>query len=122
MIPNLTTSGLYDQATLDRLCGWARRGLFGQVNVSIDGVGDVYTQVRGFAGFDRADHAARALLRAFPDIGINTVVTRVGFQHLEELFSYARRTGLRELELLRLKPAGRGASHDTYQNLRCTDE
>lgn len=122
VIPNLTTSGLYDQATLDRLCGWARRGLFGQVNVSIDGVGDIYTQVRGFAGFDKADHAARALLRAFPDIGINTVVTRVGFQHLDELFTYARRTGLREVELLRLKPAGRGASRETYQNLRCTDE
>lgn len=122
IIPNLTTSGLYDQATLDRLLALARRGLFGQVNVSVDGIGDIYTQVRGIAGFAQADHAIRSLRRVFPDVGINTVVTRVGLPHLPELFAYAHRTGLREVELLRLKPAGRGARQDTYQSLRCTDQ
>lgn len=122
IIPNLTTSGLYDQATLDRVCDLARRGLFGQVNLSIDGVGEIYTQVRGFAGFAKADHALRSLLRVFPDVGINSVLTRVGFDRLDELFAYARRAGVSEIELLRLKPAGRGASRDTYQTLRCSDD
>lgn len=122
IIPNLTTSGLYDQATLDRVCALARRGLFGQVNVSVDGIGDIYQKVRGIDGFAKADHALRALVAAFPDVGINTVVTRVGLLHLPELFAYARRIGLREVELLRLKPAGRGARDDTYQSLRCTDD
>src|SRR5260370_40911354 len=36
LVPNLTTSGLYGDAELTRLVGWAP--LFGQMNVSIDGV------------------------------------------------------------------------------------
>jgi len=122
VIPNLTTSGLYDQATLERVCALAGRGLFGQINTSIDGVAEVYSRVRGFAGFEQADRALRSLLRAFPDVGINSVLTRVGLEHLDDLFAYAKQRGVSEIELLRLKPAGRGASRDTYQSLRCTDE
>src|SRR5689334_4852157 len=53
LVPNLTTSGLYDEATLARLCEWAP--LFGQINVSIDGVDEEYARVRGFDGFEKAD-------------------------------------------------------------------
>ena len=122
VIPNLTTSGLYSDEVLENICRLARRGLFGQINVSFDGVGQTYAEVRGFPGFPKADRALRALLRAFPDVGINSVLTRVGFPRLDELFDYAKRRGASEIELLRLKPAGRGASHKTYQALRCTDE
>jgi radical SAM protein with 4Fe4S-binding SPASM domain len=45
----------------------------------------------------------------------------VGLEHLDELFAYAKHRGASEIELLRLKPAGRGASRDTYHSLRCTD-
>ena len=51
LVPNLTTSGLYGDAELERLVGWAP--LFGQINVSIDGVGEDYARVRGFDGFAR---------------------------------------------------------------------
>lgn len=122
LVPNLTTSGLYDDAVLERLCGWARRGLFGQINVSLDGVGATYAAVRGFDGFARADRSLQALRRAWPDVGINCVLTRRSFDDLAALFAHARRRRCNEVELLRFKPAGRGARKDTYPELRCTDE
>src|SRR5204862_3516064 len=70
LVPNLTTSGLYDDATLERLAGWAP--LFGQINVSLDGVGETYERVRGVAGgFARADRAIVRLRRASRHVGIN---------------------------------------------------
>ena len=118
VIPSLTTSGLYDDEVLARLCGIADR--FGQINVSIDGVGATYAAVRGFDGFARADRAVVALRRRTRHVGINCVVTRASFAGLDALFDYARRRRLREVELLRYKPAGRGAS--AYAEHRCSDE
>jgi MoaA/NifB/PqqE/SkfB family radical SAM enzyme len=117
LVPNLTTSGLYDEETLARLCGWAP--LFGQMNVSIDGVGEDYARVRGFDGFARADAAVVALRKASKHVGINCVVTRENFDGLAAVFAYAKKRKLREIELLRFKPSGRGAR--VYEEKRCTD-
>jgi radical SAM protein with 4Fe4S-binding SPASM domain len=122
IVPNLTTSGLYEDAVLTRLCGWAHDGLFGQINVSIDGVDDDYTQVRGFAGFAQADRALVALRRHSPDVGINCVLTRGTFPTVSRLFAYARRRAANEIELLRFKPAGRGARREVYAESRMSDE
>jgi MoaA/NifB/PqqE/SkfB family radical SAM enzyme len=105
VVPNLTTSGL---AGLDRLLPIADR--FGQINVSIDGLGATYAAVRGFDGFARADAAVRALRAVTRHVGINVVVTRANFDELPALFAYARRRRLTEVELLRFKPSGRGAA------------
>ena len=120
LVPNLTTSGLYDAATLERLAGWAP--LFGQINVSLDGVGDTYARVRGPIpdGFVRADRALVRLRKVSRHVGINVVVTRQNFDTLDEIFAYAKQRRLGEIELLRFKPAGRGAS--AYEMLRCTSE
>jgi len=115
LIPNLTTSGL---SGLDAIL--AIHELFGQINVSLDGLGATYARVRGFDGFAQADAAIRALRANKRDVGINVVVTRENFSELDALFAYARRRRLSEVELLRLKPAGRGAH--VYANLRCTDD
>src|SRR5687768_11218379 len=56
IIPNLTTSGLDG---LPALLAIADR--FGQINVSLDGLGPTYARVRGFDGFARADGAIRRL-------------------------------------------------------------
>lgn len=114
MVPNLTTSGL---SGLDRLLPIV--GLFGQINVSIDGLGDAYAAVRGFDGFARADAALRELRARKREIGINVVVTRHNFEQLDEIFAYARTRRLNEVELLRFKPAGRGTR--TFEQLTCTD-
>jgi len=118
LVPNLTTSGLYSDEVLARLCASAKT--FGQINVSIDGVEDDYAKVRGFDGFERADRAVVALRKATRHVGINCVVTRDSFDALERVFAYARRRRLREVELLRFKPSGRGTR--VYEQLRCTDE
>ncbi len=115
LIPNLTTSGL---AGLDNLLPIV--GLFGQINVSIDGLGDTYAAVRGFDGFARADGAVQALRAAKREIGINTVVTRHNFDQLDAIFRYAKRRRLNEVELLRFKPSGRGEK--TFAELTCTQE
>ncbi|MGE5182788.1 MAG: radical SAM protein [Acidobacteriota bacterium] len=114
LVPNLTTSGLDG---LDRLLACAH--LFGQINVSIDGLHATYAAVRGFDGFARADAAVRALRAIKREVGINVVVTRRNFGELDALFAYARERRLSELELLRFKPSGRGAR--AYHELRCTD-
>jgi hypothetical protein len=92
----------------------------GLMNVSIDGVGDDYARVRGFDGFARADRAVIALRKISKHVGINCVITRHNFDALDKIFAYAKKRRLREIELLRFKPSGRGAS--AYENLRCSDE
>lgn len=114
IVPNLTTSGLDG---LERLLQIADR--FGQINVSLDGIGAAYAAVRGFDGFARADHAIRALRAKKREVGINVVVTRKSFDELDRLFAYAAEHRLSEVELLRFKPSGRGAR--AYADLRCTD-
>jgi len=115
IVPNLTTSGLEG---LDRLLGITH--LFGQINVSLDGLGATYARVRGFDGFARADAAITRLRAAKREVGINVVVTRDNFAELDGIFAYAKRRRLDEVELLRFKPAGRGAR--VYADLRCTDD
>ena len=90
-MPNLTTSGLYGDDELARLCGWAP--LFGQINVSIDGVGEDYARVRGFDGFERADRAVVALRKATKHVGINCVVTRASFRYSALVSCAAARPG-----------------------------
>jgi radical SAM protein with 4Fe4S-binding SPASM domain len=114
VIPNLTTSGLEG---LHALVAIADK--FGQINVSLDGLGATYGRVRGFDGFARADAAICELRAVKREIGINVVVTRHNFDELDELFAYAAARRLSEVELLRFKPSGRGAR--AYDELRCTD-
>jgi radical SAM protein with 4Fe4S-binding SPASM domain len=115
LIPNLTTSGL---SNVDRLVGIAH--LFGQINVSIDGLGETYAKVRGFDGFAAADAALVELRKVHRQVGINTVITRHNFDELDALFRYARRRRVREIELLRYKPSGRALHR--YESHRCTDD
>ncbi len=114
IIPNLTTSGLEG---LESLVAIADR--FGQINVSLDGLGATYARVRGFDGFARADAAIRRLRAVKREVGINVVVTRHNFDELDAIFAYAAERRLSEVELLRFKPSGRGSR--AYMELRCSD-
>ncbi|MEM9492416.1 MAG: radical SAM protein, partial [Myxococcota bacterium] len=114
LVPNLTTSGL---SGLDNLLPIVHQ--FGQINVSLDGLGATYAAVRGFDGFARADRAIRALRARKREIGINVVVTRHNFDELDGIFAYARSRRLNEVELLRFKPAGRGVR--TFAAMTCSD-
>ena len=105
--PNLTTSGLgLDARTA------ARCAVFGQINVSIDGVGEGYRRARGFDGFAHAERALVHLRAVKAEVGVNCVVSRSSFDGLGEVAALVKRLRLNELELLRFKPVGRGARLD----------
>ena len=106
LIPNLTTSGL---GLTD---GLARRlmSVFGQINVSLDGVGPAYAALRGWDGYEQALSALQRLRAHGRRVGINLVVSRSTFTSIEPVVRLAARLGLNEVELLRLKPGGRADS------------
>jgi len=103
VVPNLTTNGFLVDEHNARSCR-----VFGQINVSIDGLKEQYRQCRGIDGFERADRALTLLKKARCRFGINTVVSRLNFDRLEEIVRYARAKGVNQIELLRFKPSGRG--------------
>jgi radical SAM protein with 4Fe4S-binding SPASM domain len=116
LAPNLTVSGLHiNPRTAKKM-----KELFGQVNISMDGVDADYAVYRGIDGFPAADKAIDRLAEAGMSTGINCVVGRKNFDKLEALFRYAAGKKLNEIECLRLKPSGRGK--DLYIKDRTTFE
>ena len=101
MVPNRTTSGF---GVTDRV---ARRmaGRFGQVNVSVDGLGERYAAVRGWDGAAVGLRAIDRLVRAGVRVGVNTVLTRENVDGLEEMGRELAALGVTEWQWLRLKPA-----------------
>ncbi len=105
MIPNLTTNG-FSITDIDE----ARKfKVFGQVNVSIDGVGPRYAALRGFDRFKEAVRALTLLRKAGVRMGVNCVVSRDNFNDLDDVFALCKKLKVKQLELLRFKPAGRAA-------------
>ncbi len=107
MVPNLTTNGaLLTRETAERC------RIFGQVNVSIDSLDSLD------GGAQAARLRAVDLLReAGIRVGINCVVTREGLDGLANLIAFAKERGLVDVELLRLKPSGRGKKDYFEQRL-----
>ena len=115
MTPNLTTSGIGMTAALAQRCS-----VFGQINVSLDGVGAVFAASRGYDGAGRAIRALELLADAGCETGVNFVLSRLTFDHLEETMRTVARSGGNEVEVLRFKPTGRGI--DVYEQYRLTPE
>ncbi len=103
IVPNLTTNGRLLTGETAAKCR-----VFGQVNVSIDGIGGFPAAGRDRDALVPAVEAVDLLLEAGVKVGLNCVLARRSFERLEEVFAYAGQRGLTDLELLRLKPAGRG--------------
>jgi radical SAM protein with 4Fe4S-binding SPASM domain len=115
LVPNLTISGV----GLTPQLGHQMR-IFGQVNVSLDGIGQTSSVFRGKDLFAIADQALDILVCSGVSTGINCVLGRRNFHGLAELFEYAQNKQLNEIEFLRFKPTGRGgplyqAEKTTYQ-------
>ncbi len=111
MTPNLTTSGL----GLTEARARALASVMGQVNVSLDGLGQTYTDVRGWSGDKLGIGAIERLVAAGARVGVNTVICRQNVQALEVLAEALSTLGVVEWQWLRFKPSGRGeatyASH-----------
>jgi len=105
LVPNLTVSGyLMTPALAERMT------VFGQVNVSVDGAGPMAGVFRAPERFAEADAAIDLLVGAGVPTGINCVIGRRNAPGIADLFAYAKQKGVNEIEFLRLKPVGRGAS------------
>ena len=115
LVPNLTTSG--KGMTPDIA---SQMSVFGQVNLSLDGVGELSGVFRGINQFDQVDAALKMLKDAGVPSGINCVVGRPNYDGLRDLFAYAKQAGLNEIELLRFKPSGRGK--ELYARMKTTVE
>ncbi|MBX3270410.1 MAG: radical SAM protein [Sandaracinaceae bacterium] len=102
LVPTMTTSGL-------GLDGERARTLrdFAQINVSYDGAGARYAEVRGYDGARHAEAAMRALADAGVPFGANVVLTRASFEAIDATAARLDALGARELQLLRFKPSGR---------------
>ncbi len=107
MVPNLTTSG-FGLSEPSRAAAFA--AAFGQVNVSIDGIGAAYAAARGWDGAAVGLAAVRALAAAGARVGVNTVLTRANVGALADMADALVAAGAQEWQWLRLKPAGRGAA------------
>lgn len=103
LAPTMTTSGLGITALRAR-----DFRAFAQINVSWDGPADIYRDVRGYDGAAVAERAIGHLVSAGVPVGINTVLTRRNFPHLDAIAAGAETLGAVELQLLRFKPSGRG--------------
>ena len=107
LTPVVTTSGLgLDEARAGALARFA------QVNVSHDGAGAGYAEVRGFDGARHAEAAIAMLAARGVRVGVNVVLTRATFDGLGETVRRVRALGAREVQLLRYKPAGRATGLD----------
>lgn len=105
IVPNATTNGHCMSESLAVACR-----VFGQVNVSLDGIGADYGAVRGSGDFEHADRALRQLVAAGVPTGVNCVVSRRNFDTFDRVVAHAQRLKLVEVLLLRVKPSGRAAS------------
>ncbi|MFN3199170.1 MAG: radical SAM/SPASM domain-containing protein [Bradymonadia bacterium] len=114
MVPNLTTSGIGLTPERARACT-----VFGRVNVSMDGVGAVYRQSRGYDGAAAALKALSMLAEAGVRCGINCVLSRATFEALPQTVEAVVAYGVDEVECLRFKPTGRG--RDIYESMALTE-
>ena len=112
IVPNLTTNGLLMTREIAARCR-----IFGQVNISIDGIDSLQGAGRDPDALEQAVRGVDLLLEAGVKVGLNCVVARQSFDLLPGVFSFAAERGLTDLELLRLKPTGRGTQAYFYRRL-----
>jgi radical SAM protein with 4Fe4S-binding SPASM domain len=112
MTPNLSTSGRNLTPAVAK-----RLSVFERIHLSLDGIEAAYAGVRGHEGFVPALMSLKILKAYHRRVGVNCVVARSNADDLEPLFRLLRGLGVRDLELLRFKPAGRGAAVFDRMNL-----
>ena len=115
IVPNITTNGHYID---EHNVFWCQN--FGQINLSLSDVPYPGMPAAEREHFERADRTLVLLRKAGVKAGINCVVSRQNFDRLESIVRYARCRRLKEIEFLRIKPAGRAGA--IYEDLRLTPE
>ncbi len=117
IVPNITTSGL--GVTVERAAQLA--AVMGQVNVSLDGLGETYRAVRSWRGEAVAQRAIQRLVGAGVRVGVNTVIVRENLPQLKEIAAVLAGSGVVEWQWLRFKPSGRAAPLYEGKRLRADE-
>ena len=94
--------------------------ILGQVNISLDGVGDDYGVYRGRNWFDSVDRTFDLLRRHNIPVGINCVIGAANVDALESIFAYAVEKKVIDIDFLRYKPSGRGT--ESYHRHKLSNE
>jgi len=115
LVPTLTTNGFY----IDRKTAQHCR-VFSHIHLSLDGINETYHAVRGVDGFEESVRALELLTEVGISLGINCIVCRTNFEHLEELVQFVLDYGVTDIIFLRLKPCGR--AEPLYEGLRLTSD
>ncbi len=106
LVPNLTTNGQNIGKKEIEICK-----KMGQINISIDGIGDNYS-INGRKGdFDRLCSSIRLLKKNKINVGANCVVSSKNYDTIEDVISFAHKEGLSEIEFLKYKPSGRATQN-----------
>lgn len=106
IIPNLTTNGEHITPENAPLCK-----VFGQINVSVDALDTTGDRLRNTRSLQNAVHAITLLKKNKVKVGINCVIAKNNFDQLPDIFAFAKKYRLKEIEFLRFKPSGRGKDH-----------
>lgn len=115
LVPNLTISGYGLNKEITQ-----KLKIFGQVNLSLDGISEKSGVFRGKNIFETVTAAFELLREAGISTGINCVLGQRNYSELENLFEYAASNELNEIEFLRFKPSGRGK--ELYEKEKMTHE
>jgi radical SAM protein with 4Fe4S-binding SPASM domain len=111
IVPNITTNGFYINEKNANECS-----IFGQINVSLDGVSGGALKLRGEESFNSAINAIELLKKNKVNVGLNVVISADNFTHIGEICKFAATNRIKEILLLRYKPLGRGVGD--YENLK----
>ncbi len=100
IVPNITTNG---NLLTENFAAELKRAGLGQIQISLN-ASDPDKNARTRPNYHLAVKAMEMCQEAGLRFGINTLVTRDNFRQLPSLFTFAKTTGAREVNLLRPKP------------------
>lgn len=94
----------------DEIAGETRSAGIKRVSISLDGAdAKSHDSFRGVAGaFEGALSGIEAFKRAGVEFQINTTITRINMDHIEEIYALAKRLGAVAHHIFLLVPTGRG--------------
>jgi len=110
IVPNITTNGMHISKRNVEDCR-----IFGQVHISVDLLKE------NIPIENQQWHKAIQLLKKTGiNVGINYIVNKESYNHLEDICYYGKKNGIKDIIFLRFKPFGRGKN--LYNQLKLSDQ
>ena len=113
--PNVTTNGYYITDTNAEKCK-----AFGHMHISLDLPNEDFDEIKNKGAFQSAERAIDLLNQYNIHLGINCVISRRNFDHLEELIKFCLTKNIKDVSFLRFKPIGRADKQ--YNEMKLTNK